>query len=312
MKALIVFGLGLLTLPGFAQQEAFDNPALSIRKGELIRHHALGKTRSIASEVNIDVTYYKLDITVTTSPEYIRGHVTMTARSLVDGLGTVTLDLTDGMTIDSVDCSGTLVPFTQTPSTALITMDRPYTMNELFTLELYYQGYPAGSGFGSFVFYQHAGMPWIWSLSEPYGARDWWPCKDHPTDKADSVDIWITCDDAFMAGSNGKLVAVVNNGDGTKTWQWSERYPITTYLVSVTITNFVQFSNWFHYSPTDSMEVLNYVLPENLASALLNLPRTVDMLEVYSSLFGLYPFINEKYGHCDFGWGGAMEHQTMT
>ena len=27
----------------------------------------------------------------------------------------------------------------------------------------------------------------IWTLSEPYGARDWWPSKDLNTDKADSV-----------------------------------------------------------------------------------------------------------------------------
>jgi aminopeptidase N len=115
-----------------------------------------------------------------------------------------------------------------------------------------------------------------------------------------------------MAGSNGKLEEVISNGDGTRTWKWSERYPISTYLVSLTISDFVAFSNWFHYSPTDSMEVLNYVLPQNLPSAQQNLPRTVDMLEVFSDLFGLYPFIGEKYGHCDFGAGGAMEHQTMT
>jgi hypothetical protein len=60
------------------------------------------------------------------------------------------------------------------------------------------------------------------------------------------------------------------------------------------------------------MEVLNYVLPSKLAQAQADLPRTVTMLEIFSDLFGLYPFIDEKYGHCDFGWGGAMEHQTMT
>ncbi|TAK52631.1 MAG: hypothetical protein EPO24_15130, partial [Bacteroidetes bacterium] len=59
-------------------------------------------------------------------------------------------------------------------------------------------------------------------------------------------------------------------------------------------------------------EVLNYVLPEQLASAQANLPKTIDMLEIYSDLFGLYPFITEKYGHSQFGWGGGMEHQTMT
>ena len=36
------------------------------------------------------------------------------------------------------------------------------------------------------------------------------------------------------------------------------------------------------------------------------------MIEIYSQQFGQYPFINEKYGHAQFGWGGGMEHQTIT
>ena len=36
------------------------------------------------------------------------------------------------------------------------------------------------------------------------------------------------------------------------------------------------------------------------------------MMVLFSEQFGEYPFINEKYGHADFGWGGGMEHQTLT
>ena len=117
---------------------------------------------------------------------------------------------------------------------------------------------------------------------------------------------------AFKVGSNGRLVSVTPNGNGTHTFHWHEGYPISTYLISVAITNFAEFSSWFKYSPTDSMQVLNYVLPEHLADATANLPLVVEELQIYSDLFGLYPFINEKYGHSEFGWGGGMEHQTMT
>jgi len=60
------------------------------------------------------------------------------------------------------------------------------------------------------------------------------------------------------------------------------------------------------------MEVLNYVLPEHLALGQANLPLVVGMLNIFSQKFGLYPFVKEKYGHSEIGWGGAMEHQTMT
>jgi aminopeptidase N len=284
-----------------------------LRKAEISRYESLVREHAhTLSDTRIDVTYYKLDLRVTTTPQYLWGAVTMHARSLTDDLSDITLDLTSDLAVDSIRCGGTLVPFTQSSYTLTVTLDRTYSLGETITAVIHYQGYPGGSGFGSFVFSQHGGIPWVWTLSEPYGARDWWPCKDHPSDKADSADIWITCSNTFKAGSNGRLVGVIDNGDGTKTWQWSERYSITTYLISITLTNFVEFSNWFHYAQDDSMEVLNYVLPEHLSSALANLPRTIDMLEIYSEKFGLYPFIDEKYGHCDFGWGGAMEHQTMT
>jgi len=35
-------------------------------------------------------------------------------------------------------------------------------------------------------------------------------------------------------------------------------------------------------------------------------------MELYESLFTPYPFAKERYGHAQFGWGGGMEHQTMT
>ncbi|MDH3252596.1 MAG: M1 family aminopeptidase, partial [Ignavibacteria bacterium] len=264
------------------------------------------------SEPSIDVTYYRLDIAISTAPNYLEGSVLVMAHSYVDSLRTVTLDLMSSMTVDSVRVGSSIVPFQQNPASVAISLDRPYASGELLAIEVYYQGVPGSSGFGSFVFSSHGGTPWVWSLSEPYGARDWWPCKDHPSDKADSVDIWVTVSQGYKVGSNGRLVSVSDNGDGTSTWKWSERYAIASYLVMVAITDYAEFSNWFVYSPSDSMEVLNYVLPEHLGSAQANLPKTVDMLHIFSETFGMYPFTEEKYGHVEFGWGGAMEHQTMT
>lgn len=295
-----------LTTPAETDEEALLKS--EARRYEVLRSSMLKP----ASDLNIDVKYYKLNISITTSPNYLRGVVTMRARSVVGNLTSVTLDLMNPMTVDSVKTGNTMLLFAQQPTTVTITLDRSYGNGELVMMDIYYRGVPGSSGFGSFTFSTHAGTPWVYTLSEPYGAKDWWPCKDHPSDKADSVDIWVTVDSTFKVGSEGKLVAVINNGNGTKTHQWAERYPISTYLVSMAITNFSEFTNWFRYTPTDSMPVLNYVLPEHLANAQTNLPRTIDMLTIYSARYGLYPFITEKYGHSEFGWGGGMEHQTMT
>jgi aminopeptidase N len=151
----------------------------------------------------------------------------------------------------------------------------------------------------------------IWSLSEPYGARDWWPCKDTPTDKADSVNISLEVPTGLIAASNGKLVETEIIGNWT-TYHWQERYPIATYLVSVAIHPYKVFYDWYKYSPTDSMRLEYYVFPDHFDAVQTTYGLTKDMLGAMADRFGEYPFINEKYGHAEFVWGGGMEHQTIT
>jgi aminopeptidase N len=287
----------------------------ALREREQMTYSLLrSSSTSSAASPQIDVTYYFLRLRVSTPPRptLLSGDVLVKAFNRADSLSAIVLDFMKTMTVDSVRVAGQEVAFTQQPRTLTIALDRTYHRNELISVDVVYHGIPVASGFGSFFFSTHNGTPWVWSLSEPYGARDWWPCKDHPSDKADSTDIWITCDDRFRAGSNGRLVTIVENGDGTHTYQWSERYPIATYLISIAVTNYDEFTNWFRYTPTDSMPVVNYVLPELLPYAQQSLPQTVTMLGIFSDLYGLYPFIKEKYGHASMGTGGAMEHQTMT
>ncbi|MBI5020444.1 MAG: T9SS type A sorting domain-containing protein [Ignavibacteriales bacterium] len=313
----IMFGILLLFSVQLKSQEKYfdiSEDEKSVLSSDIQRYQKLmnpANLSSVASEW-FDVTYYKLNLTVTTYPPHLIGEVGILGVCNDDTTSIIKFDLTNSLHVDSVKVNGTKRSFLQQTSSVEINLESIYEVGTGLLIEIFYQGIPAVSGFGSFIFDQHSGVPWVWSLSEPYGARDWWPCKDHPSDKADSADIIVTCDSSFKVGSNGKLISVNDNGDGTKTHHWQERYPIASYLISIAITNYMQFSNWYHYSSTDSMEVLNYVIPERFVNAQIALPITVDMLEIFSDLFGLYPFIKEKYGHADFGRGGAMEHQTMT
>jgi aminopeptidase N len=308
--------LFVATLSALAQPSGPSDDMKNLIRSEKQRYQAMrlmGRAQT-AAEDRIDVHYYRLDIRILQSTTTIAGKITMRASVLAPSLDSISLDLMSALTLDSVLVGGHRVAFTQYTANFWMHLDRTYTSGEnIGAVEMYYHGVPGSSGFGSYEFTTHgASVPWIWSLSEPYGAKDWWPCKDHPNDKADSVDMFATIDSSFKVGSNGRLISVVNNGDGTSTWHWHESHPISTYLISVAITNYASFTNWFKYSPTDSMQVLNFVLPEDLASAQAQLPAILDGLRIYSNLFGLYPFVDEKYGHSEFGWGGGMEHQTMT
>jgi aminopeptidase N len=289
------------------QQEVkniFDEKALTYQQ------HAFVETKTAASTW-FDVTYYHLALNVFTQSNSIKGDVTITGICR-DSASTLTLDLVNQMHIDSVLVNAQSMPFTQNSDWFDISLARTYRIGEILSVDVFYEGVPLSTGFGSFVFDSHSGVPWVHSLSEPYGAKDWWPCKNDPSDKADSADIVITCDSTLKVGSEGVLVSIANNKNGTSTYHWKERYPIASYLISIAISNYVQFSNWFRYSATDSMEILNYVLPEHNSTALQSLPLVVNMLAIYSKMFGPYPFIKEKYGHAEISGSSSMEHQTMT
>lgn len=268
----------------------------------------------------IDVTYYKLDLTVTANPNYLIGKVTVNARVAQSQINSFYLDLVNALTVSSVTLSGNNLSFSQ-PSNSnqlVITLDRNYSLGEKFSVVITYAGVPAsGNGLissASFSFYdQNARKIVISSLSEPYGARDWWPSKDTPADKADSSDAWITANSSYTSVSNGKLIDVIDNGNGTKTYKWHNSYPIANYLISIAVTNYAVYQDSFQYEPGKSFPIIHYSYPERLTTARKAvLDKTKDMMQIYSDKFGHYPYTREKYAHAEFAWGGGMEHQTCT
>jgi aminopeptidase N len=217
------------------------------------------------------------------------------------------------LNVDSIKFGNTSLSYVHTSDHKLnITLDRNYSVGEEFEVKIFYQGVPSSSGFGSFTFGSRHGFPSIYTLSEPYGSSDWWACKDTPADKVDSSDVWVTCDENLYAVSNGNLIEIVNNSNSTKTFKWKNSHPIAHYLISLAISNYHIYYNYFNYSQADSMPVIHYIYPDTFANVQSELDKTVEMIEVFSDRFGSYPFLNEKYGHAQFGWGGGMENQTVT
>ncbi len=319
--ALTLWVLVLCSVQPLGAQYAVD-ATQQLAAAEARRALALRTQQSAAATGArvVDVTYYALDIRVDGTPQVpkVSGNVLTVARVAALSTNTVTFDLSSPMIVDSVRVDGVAPASTiRTISTFEVHTARTYLQGETIAVRIYYHGYPIQTGFGSFGAKPLADgvTPWYWTLSEPYGARDWWPCIDHPSDKADSLDVSITCRQPLIGVSQGVLTGTLVNPDTTRTFQWKHRYPIATYLVSVTISNFNSFTDWYHSAPTDSMPVVNYVTPDIDAknpSYRANAALTPGMLSIYASLFGEYPFVREKYGHVEFGWSGGMEHQTLT
>ncbi|MBK8944927.1 MAG: T9SS type A sorting domain-containing protein [Ignavibacteriae bacterium] len=309
MKKIILIFFMTVIVNIFSQERGIDYCI----KSQLSKHNDFMNI-TYSGDSKFDVTYYKLIFDITYSPNFLSGNVTINAKSNFDNVTNIFLDLQKTMNVQNVSIDGNPVNFIHDNSNTIkIDLGKNLSLNQEFSVQIIYNGIPGSSGFGSFVFREHNGSPAIWTLSEPYGASDWFPCKDTPADKADSSDVWITADDFFYSVSNGKLIEEINNGNGTKTFKWKNSYPIAHYLISLAMTNYEIYEQQFEYAEDKFMPVIHYNYPENLTDARkLDLDKTTEMLEVFSNLFGEYPFAKEKYGHAEFGWGGGMEHQTVS
>ncbi|MEG8947874.1 M1 family aminopeptidase [Rosettibacter firmus] len=271
---------------------------------------------SYYSDTTINITYYKLNLFIDYNSKFLKGVTTIKLKPSLDAINNFYLDFYSDFNIDSVVTSNIRLSFSKTISNKLIIyLNKSYPKDTEIAIDIHYHGTPNSNGGigGSFVFEKtQAQNPVIWTLSQPYGARDWFPCKDTPSDKADSSDVWITADSFFVSVSNGILNEVVNNHDGTKTYKWKNSYPIANYLISLAMSNYFIYETKYEYDKNKFLPIIHYIYPENFQSYKDILDLTPDMMKIFSNKFGEYPFIKEKYGHAEFGFSGGMEHQTCT
>lgn len=267
------------------------------------------KGLSLASN-NFQVTYYRCNWNIDPSVLYISGSVTSyfitTAQT-----GQVIYDFTKQLTVDSVLYHGSHANFLQqTNSTLVINFPGQINVGKKDSVSVYYHGIPPSSGdfTGGFTQAMHGSRSVIWTLSEPYGAAGWWPCRNGLEDKADSMDIYITHPSQNKASSNGVLVSTVVNGKNTTT-HYKHRYPIASYLVCLAVTNYTVLTDSVNIHGK-TLPVIQYVYPENVSDFQAQTPTVLNALQLFSNYFGDYPFIKERYGQTQFGWGGGMEHQT--
>ena len=191
---------------------------------------------------NYDIKYHRLEFNVDPSQANISGDVT-TYFEAKENMDEVTFDLADNMIVSQVLQRGNPLSFSQNANDELVvTLDATQNLGVLDSLTISYSGNPISSGFGSFEVSTHNGDPVLWTLSEPYGAKGWWPCKQDLNDKVDSIDVYITTpqfnpsNEEYIAVSNGLEQSQEINGMD-KTTYFKHRYPIPAYLIAIAVTN---------------------------------------------------------------------------
>ncbi|MEW5994333.1 MAG: M1 family aminopeptidase [Candidatus Zixiibacteriota bacterium] len=268
---------------------------------------------AFSTQTNYDVQFYDIFIRVNDTTEIIYGCVGIVALAAEDGVNQVQIDFYDNMTIDSIVAPSGSLTYSRAGNIVTVTLDGTYNTGQQFQFDFYYYGHPVEGGFQAFSFDWRLDSRVISTLSEPYFARTWWPCKDRMDDKADSFNIAIEVDTSFYVASNGTLDSTVAGGGNSHTFYYSVRYPMVTYLFSLAISNYtVWYDEWVYNGGLDTMPIVNAVYPDRYVYSLDKFGVTPGAITAYSDNYGEYPFVDEKYGHANFEWGGAMEHQTMS
>lgn len=269
---------------------------------------------------NIDVKHHNVYWRVNPdSTKYIRGTITTKFVTKASNVSTITFDLNKTSFNNAslvVKYHGAVVsksfPSSGNVNVLTISLPAPLALNVTDSVTVSYAGVPPAVN-GQALGYQKAAFNaqnYIYTLSESYEDRDWWPCKADMQDKIESMDITVSTPSAFKVATQGKLFKTTVVGSNTK-YTYRHRYPIASYLVSLGVAKYTEFNRTPVTIGTTSVPITYQLFSRASYTSILNaLDFCKSELQLFSSKFGDYPFKNEKFGVYEFGFSGGMEHQT--
>jgi aminopeptidase N len=192
-----------------------------------------------------DVDAYSLDLDYYPEARSIR--TTASIRATADkGLRRFSLDLL-GLTVTRVRVDGQPAGFDRRRAHELVIRpSRAIRPGRLFTVDVDYHGTPADADLGDAVDsgWFDADTPGAGFIAgEPHSCTLWYPCNDHPTDKA-TFELRATVPRPFAVVSNGVQLPTEPsqraNGDAVRTFHWRLDEPTATYLTTIYVDR-IQF-----------------------------------------------------------------------
>ncbi len=313
----------------FGQKKFIDFEKRASSK--LIMHdEKISLPSNVIEKMNMyDVNCYQLDLNIDNNSTEIYGSTTILFTVKNGSLDTLIFELIDTlvanttyMLVDSVLVDGAKHNFTHQNHLLKIKLGAKPLIGEKLAAKVYYRGngqrtqYSDWNGIESKEPRYGAGDSISYTYSEPFESKIWFPCKQVLADKADSIQFAITTNAKNKAGTNGLLQSVISLPNDRVRYEWKSKYPTAYYLISFCVGPYTEYISYATLpNKMDSVLLQSYLIEDSplIATQLAALEETEEMIELFSGLFGDYPFKDEKYGYCVTPWPwGAMEHQTMT
>ncbi|NEW78616.1 MAG: M1 family metallopeptidase [Gelidibacter sp.] len=234
----------------------------------------------------IDVKHYNLVIEVNDSTNNIQAKMTvsLTFKQLVNEfhLDLVQKDSTGkGMNIESVFQNNDTVQFIHSDNKITI---QPNFVNtdSIFNFEIKYSGIPKD---GLIIGENLHGDRTFFADNWPNRAHNWFPCVDHPSDKA-TVAFTIKAPNHYQVIANGTLVEETNLTDDLKLYHYKTIVPLPTKVMVIGIAQFaVQ-----HIGETHHIPVSTWVYPQTKEKGFYDFANSKSILNFFIEKFGEYPF----------------------
>ena len=304
--------LAIIFVQNYAQKNE-EAERKSMISNELMRYSKMIDYNVNPNTLNYDLRYQRLELQLDPAQQYVSG--TVTSHFIPNqNMTSIYFDLSNTLTVSEVKYHGSNLPFTQL-ATKEVKIDFPAGIPAatLDSLSIKYSGAPdtGGSAGDAFTISTQSGVPALYTLSEPYGAQEWFPTKQSLNDKIEKVDLMINTPSQYNVASNGKLFSETVLPGNRKLTFWQTNYPIPAYLIALGITNYTKFNDTMGNPP---FPFVNYLYPSTTSNSTImsNIEWTKTVMNTFEQYLGPYPYRNEKYGHMQFGWGGGMEHATMS
>ncbi|HEU4419231.1 MAG TPA: M1 family metallopeptidase [Planctomycetota bacterium] len=268
----------------------------------------------IPEQACYDVKHYDLVLAVDPAAESIEGSLTMRA-TLTGPAAKLALDLDPALAVRGAKLDGSAVPFAHENGRIWITPANALEAGSEFAIEIAYGGKAHEARRppwdGGFTWKKTKdGEPWIATSCQGEGADLWWPCKDHPSDKPDGVDLHITVPKGLVVASNGTRQGKPKVDGKLATFHWRVASPISNYCIALNIAPYVELDDTFTCVDGTKMPIQFFVLPESVEKAKRFMGQFLDHVKVFEEILGPYPFRAEKYGIAETPHLG-MEHQTI-
>ena len=258
-----------------------------------------------------DAIHYAIDLDLDVEAGAILDATTTIDAVATQDLSAFNLDFR-GPQIDAVAVDGVPAEWTRDGGELTVTPAQPLPAGQPFQTEVRYHGTPDIDEDDRFERGWWTTDRSIFAVGEPAGSDVWYPVNGHPLDKA-TYTLAITVPEPYDVVSNGRLDSVARStgaagSPSTITFTWDNEEPTASYLV---MFHAAELDMTFGEGPDGItlIEAFPPALPEQERRLFARVP---EMIEVFTKLFGPYPFPSlGSTVFADTSFNAAMETQGM-